>query len=69
MDSVIVEDVTVKRDGLGKSVNIHIHVQCQLMKVLRNAKEVPIYLALEEVSIFLEEFSCPLNVLPLKEFL
>ncbi|RLW07776.1 hypothetical protein DV515_00003860 [Chloebia gouldiae] len=50
MDSVIVEDVTVKKDGLGKSVNIHIHVQCQLKKALRNAKEILIYLALEEVS-------------------
>lgn len=69
MDSVIVEDVTVKKDGLGKSVNIHVRVQCQLKKVLRNAKEILIYLALEEVSTFLEEFSCPLNVLPLKEFL
>ncbi|KAI1241765.1 Integrin beta-like protein 1, partial [Lamprotornis superbus] len=48
MDSVIVEDVTVKKDGLGKSVNIHIHVQCQLKKALRNAKEILIYLALEE---------------------
>lgn len=69
MDSVIVEDVTVKKDGLGKSVNIHIHVQCQLKKALRNAKEILIYLALEEVSIFLEEYSCPLKVLPLKQFL
>lgn len=48
MDSVIVEDVTVKKDGLGKSVNIHVRVQCQLKKVLRNAKEILIYLALEE---------------------
>lgn len=48
MDSVIVEDVTVKKDGLGKSVNIHIGVQCQLKKALRNAKEILIYLALEE---------------------
>lgn len=69
MDSVIVEDVTVKKDGPGKSVNIHIHVQCQLKKVLRNAKEILIYLALDEVSTFLEEFLWPLNVLPLKEFL
>ncbi|KAF4795165.1 hypothetical protein TURU_095316 [Turdus rufiventris] len=50
MDSVIVEDVTVKKDGPGKSVNIHIHVQCQLKKALRNAKEILIYLALDEVS-------------------
>lgn len=53
------EDVTVKKDGLGKSVNIHVRVQCQLKKVLRNAKEILIYLALEEVSTFLEEFSYP----------
>lgn len=48
MDSVIVEDVTVKKDGLGKNVNIHIHVQCQLKKALRNAKGILICLALEE---------------------
>lgn len=59
MDSVIVEDVTVKKDGLGRSVNIHILVHCQLRRVLRNVKEILIYLALEEVSTFLEEFSCP----------
>lgn len=59
MDSVIVEGVTVKKDGLGRSVNIHVLVHCQLRKVLRNAKEILIYLALEEVSQFLEEFSCP----------
>lgn len=66
MDSVIVEDVTVKKGGLGKSVNIRIRVQCRLKKALRNAKEILIYLALEEVSTFLEEFSCPLNVILLK---
>ncbi|KAK2541368.1 Itgbl1 [Columba guinea] len=48
MDSVIVEGVTVKKDGLGRSVNIHVLVHCQLRKVLRNAKEILIYLALEE---------------------
>lgn len=60
------EGVTVRKDGLGRSVNIPVLVHCQLRKVLRNAKEILIYLALEEVSTFLEEFSCPLNVLPLK---
>jgi len=29
MDSVIAEDVTVKKDGLGRSVNIHVLVPCQ----------------------------------------
>lgn len=47
------EGVTVKKDGLGRSVNIHGLVHCQLKKVLRNAKEILIYLALEEVSIFM----------------
>lgn len=59
MDSVIVEGVTVKKDGLGRSVNIHALVHCHLRKVLKNAKEILTYLALEEVSTFLEEFSCP----------
>lgn len=50
-DSVIVEGVTVKKDGLGRSVNIHGLVHCQLRKVLRNAKEILIYLALEEGNV------------------
>lgn len=50
-DSVIVEGVTVKKDGLGRSVNIHGLVHCQLKKVLRNAKEILIYLALEEGNV------------------
>lgn len=53
------EGVTVKKDGLGRSVNIHALVHCHLRKVLKNAKEILTYLALEEVSTFLEEFSCP----------
>lgn len=53
------EGVTVKKDGLGRSVNIHVLVHCQLRRALRNAKEILIYLALEEVSTFLDEFSCP----------
>lgn len=59
MGSAIVESVTVKKDGPGRSVNIHVLVHCQLKKVLRNVKEILIYLALEEVNPFLEISSCP----------
>lgn len=49
MDNVTVEDVTVKEDGLEKSVNIRVLVRYQLKKALRNAKETLIYHVLEEV--------------------
>lgn len=50
MDSVIVEDVIVKKDGLERSVNIQVLVHCQPRTALRNAKETLIYRVPEEVS-------------------
>lgn len=49
MDNATVDDVTVKKDGQGKSASIHGLAPCQLTRVLKDAREAPIYLALEEV--------------------
>lgn len=51
MGSVIVEDVTAKSAGMGRSVSSHIPARCQLRRASKNAKEALICLALEEVNV------------------
>ncbi|KAL7983885.1 hypothetical protein Chor_000761 [Crotalus horridus] len=49
MASVTVDDVTVRQDGQGRSVNIQFLVLSQLKRALGNAKEIHIFRVLAKV--------------------